>query len=71
MPNTNIQSLNYNDSQSSLIDKINNNFDEVVESHGGTKGNVGPTGPQGAIGEAGNRGPTGISGPRGNRWFRS
>lgn len=71
MPNTNIQSLNYNDSQSSLIDKINNNFDEVVESHGGTKGNVGPTGPQGAIGEAGNRGPTGISGPRGNRWFIS
>ena len=71
MPNTNIQSLNYSDDQSQLISKLNNNFDEIVELHGGTQGTEGVTGPRGAIGDAGSFGPTGVSGPRGTRWFVS
>jgi len=71
MPNTNIQSLNYSDDQSQIIDKLNNNFDEIVELHGGTQGTKGITGPRGAIGDMGIFGPTGVSGPRGTRWFVS
>jgi len=69
MPNTNIQSLNYSDDQSQLIDKLNNNFDETVELHGGNQGTVGPTGDRGAIGDSGTFGPTGLDGARGTRWF--
>jgi hypothetical protein len=71
MPNTNIQSLNYSDDQSQLIDKLNNNFDETVELHGGNQGTVGPTGDRGAIGDSGTFGPTGLDGERGTRWFVS
>jgi len=71
MPNTNIQSLNYADNQSQLVDKLNNNFDEVVELHGGNQGTVGPTGDRGAIGDSGTFGPTGLDGARGTRWFVS
>ena len=71
MPNTNIQSLNYSDDQSQIVSKLNNNFDEIVELHGGTQGTIGITGPRGAIGDIGNFGPTGISGGRGTRWFVS
>lgn len=71
MPNTNIQALDYNDEQSRLINKLNNNFDEVVELHGGSQGTLGPTGDRGAIGDSGTFGPTGLTGPRGTRWFVS
>jgi hypothetical protein len=71
MPNTNIQSLNYADNQGQLVDKLNNNFDEVVELHGGSQGTVGPTGDSGAIGDVGTFGHTGLSGARGTRWFVS
>jgi hypothetical protein len=69
MPNTNIQSLNYSDSQNEFVNKLNNNFDEMIELHGGIQGNPGPTGGNGAIGIEGEKGPIGISGPRGTRWF--
>jgi hypothetical protein len=69
MPNTNILSLNYSDNQPEIISKINNNFDEVVEFHGGSQGLTGPTGAQGAIGENGPRGEVGVTGSRGTRWF--
>ena len=69
MPNTNIQALDYSDNQSQLIDKLNNNFDETVEIHGGSQGTLGPTGDRGAIGDSGTIGPTGLSGARGTRWF--
>jgi len=69
MPNTNIQSLNYSDDQNQIVNKLNNNFDEMIELHGGTQGNIGPTGGDGSIGLAGEKGPTGLSGPRGTRWF--
>jgi len=71
MANTNIQYINYSDTQGQIIDKLNNNFDETVELHGGTRGNTGPTGPDGPIGERGSAGATGLVGPRGTRWFVS
>ena len=69
MPNTNIQTLDYSDNQSQLINKLNNNFDETVEIHGGSQGTLGPTGDRGAIGDSGTFGPTGLDGARGTRWF--
>lgn len=69
MPNTNIQSLNYSDSQNQIVDKLNNNFDELIEIHGGVQGNIGITGGKGPIGSAGVQGSLGIKGPRGTRWF--
>jgi hypothetical protein len=69
MPVTNIESLGYNDPQNLSIDKINNNFDEIVEFHGGTQGLIGPTGNRGEIGQPGDLGATGGTGARGTRWF--
>jgi hypothetical protein len=69
MPVTNIKFINYNDQQNLAIDKINHNFDEIVEAHGGSVGETGPTGDRGAIGNNGAIGSTGNDGPRGTRWF--
>ena len=69
MPNTNIKSLNYSDTQNEIIQKLNNNFDDLIEIHGGVQGNGGPTGGRGPVGILGEKGATGISGPRGTRWF--
>jgi hypothetical protein len=69
MPVTNIESLSYNDPQNLSVDKLNNNFDEIVELHGGTQGIFGPTGNKGEIGESGEIGATGSTGARGTRWF--
>ena len=69
MPITNIQFINNGDDESEFIDKINHNFDEVIEAHGGSQGLIGPTGAIGAIGDSGIPGATGVSGPRGTRWF--
>jgi hypothetical protein len=52
-----------------MFDKVNLNFDEIIEIHGGSQGRPGPTGADGAIGDRGKPGPTGNSGVRGNRWF--
>lgn len=69
MPVTTIQSLDYSDSQGQSIIKINNNFDEIVEIHGGSQGIIGPTGNKGGIGDSGDIGATGSTGARGTRWF--
>jgi hypothetical protein len=71
MPKTNIIPLNYSDDQSVIIDRINNNFDETIELHGGAQGVVGVTGPTGAIGEIGPVGSIGFKGIRGSKWFIS
>jgi len=71
MPITNLQFINYSDGQSQLISKTNHNFDEIVESHGGSIGTIGPTGGQGPIGDKGPLGIPGITGPNGSRWFVS
>ena len=69
MPITTIEALNYSDPQNVSINKLNNNFDELVEFHGGTQGIIGPTGSQGEIGDSGDVGITGGTGARGSRWF--
>jgi hypothetical protein len=69
MPLTNIKILNYSDNQSEFIDKVNYNFDDLVEAHGGSQGIMGPTGADGAIGDRGLPGISGSSGRRGNRWY--
>ena len=69
MPITNIKFINYSDSQNLAIDKINHNFDEIIEAHGGSVGETGPTGDRGPIGLNGPIGQTGNTGPRGTRWF--
>ena len=69
MPITNIKFIDYSDSQNFAIDKINHNFDEIVEFHGGSVGETGPTGDRGSIGLNGPIGPTGNSGQRGTKWF--
>jgi len=69
MPNTNIKFLNYSDNQDQLVSKLNNNFDETVEFHGGSQGLTGPIGDRGAIGESGLIGESGNPGTRGTRWF--
>lgn len=69
MPLTNIKILNYSDNQSEFIDKLNYNFDDLVESHGGSQGIEGPTGSDGPIGNRGLPGMDGSPGRRGNRWF--
>ena len=69
MPVTNIKFINYSDGQNLAIDKINHNFDEIVEAHGGSVGETGPSGDRGPIGNNGLIGPTGNDGPRGTKWF--
>ena len=69
MPSTNIQGLNYSDSQNQLVNKLNSNFDEIIELHGGVQGTIGITGGDGPIGSVGNAGSVGLSGERGTRWF--
>jgi hypothetical protein len=71
MPKTNILAINYNDDQRSIINKLNNNFDETLELHGGSQGIQGETGPAGPIGEIGPKGQTGNSGIRGSKWLIS
>ena len=69
MPNINIQTLNYTDPQSVVIDKLNHNFDEIIEGNGGSQGLFGTTGSAGPIGSRGPVGPTGADGIRGSRGY--
>ena len=69
MPNINIQTLNYTDPQSVVIDGLNHNFDEIIEANGGSQGLFGPTGFAGPIGGRGPVGQPGATGIRGSRWY--
>jgi hypothetical protein len=64
-----IEIFNPSDTQSSMVSKLNHNFNELVGSYGGTLGDKGPTGEMGIIGSRGPAGATGHSGKRGDRWF--
>ena len=70
MPND-ILNINYSDDQNDLIDKLNSNFDQIIELHGGIQGIRGLTGEIGMAGEIGDLGKTGLAGVRGTRWFLS
>ena len=69
MPNLNIQALNAGDSQETIREKVNANFDSVVLAGGGPQGQQGKQGTQGAIGPAGPKGDPGQEGLRGTKWF--
>lgn len=61
------------DTISSMVDKINFNFDQILLNGGGIegpKGERGYPGMQGVLGRQGERGETGDSGRRGTLWFK-
>jgi hypothetical protein len=69
MPNLNIKALNAGDTQESIREKINSNFDSIVAAGGGPQGQQGQQGDQGPIGPAGPKGDPGQEGLRGTKWF--
>jgi len=69
MPNLNIQALNTGDTQESIREKVNANFDSIVSAGGGPQGQQGDQGEQGSIGPAGPKGDPGQEGIRGTKWF--
>jgi len=69
MPNLNIKALNAGDTQESIREKVNSNFDSVVAAGGGPQGQQGDQGKQGPIGPAGPKGDPGQEGIRGTKWF--
>jgi len=69
MPTLTILSLNAGDNQQDIINKINSNFDSLIQNGGGPQGQQGDPGQQGPIGPAGPKGDPGQQGTRGNRWF--
>jgi len=67
MPVTiNLKELFAADAQTMFTDKINYNFNKMLELGIGEQGATGNTGPTGSAGPAGN---TGSPGQRGNKWF--
>jgi hypothetical protein len=62
----NLKELFNSDSQEITIDKLNFNFNKVLELGVGKPGPIGPKGPKGS---AGPKGSTGDTGDRGNNWF--
>ena len=69
MPQINILNLLEGDNQSTLVDKLNYNFDQILSAGGGPQGTIGPLGPTGPIGPQGPQGPQGIQGLQGSKWF--
>lgn len=69
MPKINILNILPGDNQSSLIDKINYNFDQILTAGGGPQGQPGARGYTGPIGPQGVPGVTGPQGNRGSKWY--
>ena len=69
MSRLNILNFSGSDSQSELVRKLNNNFEEIVGSYSGYETEKGITGGRGLIGARGPMGQTGHQGKRGSRWF--
>jgi hypothetical protein len=69
MPKINILNVLTGDDQSTIVDKINYNFDQVLSSGGGPQGKQGVIGSTGPVGPQGVPGVQGIQGDSGNRWF--
>jgi hypothetical protein len=55
------------DTISQMADKVNYNFDQLLQNGGGP---AGPQGPQGPFGPTGPQGVTGPQGIRGSKWFQ-
>jgi len=69
MPQINILNILQGDNQSTIVDKINYNFDQILSSGGGPQGQQGLIGPTGPIGPQGVQGVQGVQGPSGTKWF--
>ena len=69
MPQINILNVLQGDNQSTVVDKINYNFDQILSAGGGPQGQQGLLGPTGAIGPQGSQGVQGSQGPSGTKWF--
>lgn len=69
MPQINILNILQGDNQSTIVDKVNYNFDQILSAGGGPQGQQGLVGPTGPIGPQGAQGVQGIQGPSGTKWF--
>jgi len=61
--------LQEGDSQQDVANKLNYNFNQIINAGGGAYGSVGIPGAVGFIGATGITGPAGFQGQRGNFWF--
>jgi hypothetical protein len=69
MPQINILNILQGDNQSTIVDKLNYNFDQILSAGGGPQGSQGLIGPTGPIGPQGSQGVQGAQGPSGTKWF--
>jgi len=69
MPQINILNVLQGDNQSTIVDKLNYNFDQILSAGGGPQGQRGIEGPTGPIGPQGPIGVQGSQGPSGTKWF--
>jgi hypothetical protein len=69
MPQINILNILQGDNQSTIVDKLNYNFDQILSAGGGPQGAQGLIGPTGPIGPQGPQGVQGVQGPSGTKWF--
>lgn len=69
MPQINILNILEGDNQSTVVDKINYNFDQILSAGGGPQGQQGSVGTTGPIGPQGFQGVQGLQGPSGTKWF--
>ena len=69
MPTLNILNLNLGDSQEDIRNKVNANFESLIQNGGGPQGLQGEIGPQGPVGPQGPQGDPGQQGLRGTRWY--
>ena len=69
MPQINILNVLQGDNQSTIVDKINYNFDQILSSGGGPQGARGLIGSTGPVGPQGAQGTQGLQGPSGSKWF--
>ena len=71
MPKINILNILSGDNQSTVVDKINYNFDQILSAGGGPQGQQGLIGSTGPVGPQGVPGIQGAKGDSGNKWFVS
>jgi len=69
MPTLNILNLNLGDSQEDIRNKVNANFESLIQNGGGPQGLQGETGLPGPVGPQGPQGDPGQQGLRGTRWY--
>lgn len=69
MPKINILNILSGDNQSTVVDKINYNFDQILSAGGGPQGQQGLIGSTGPVGPQGVPGIQGSKGDSGNKWF--